>query len=72
MSEWQPIATAPRDGTVVILLGKPHGLHGVGMGVWRVRFKMWDFVRHRLGCNALDSDFTHWMPCPSPPPPTSK
>lgn len=69
MSDWQPIKTAPKDGTRIVILcdwddvavvgyfGKPR--HGTGLPHWRV---WWD-----------DADFdeafeaTHWLPLPTPP-----
>ena len=68
MSEWQPIETAPRDGTPVLL----HMRDGFVVGQW---------VRHRAHINCWawmvlpwpECDFlfavdpAHWMPLPEPP-----
>lgn len=60
MSEWQPIETAPRNGTrmLVAWLGNPaiNRLH------FRVRDKEW--------CDEQGLCYrqpTHWMPLPEPP-----
>lgn len=56
--EWQPIETAPRDGTSVLLLGRS-GRHADGViepngnGEW-----VWPYVM---------AEPTHWMPLPAPP-----
>ena len=61
MSGWQPIETAPKDGTVVLLLGRS-GRHADGffepkayngIGVW-----VWPYVH---------AEPTHWQPLPEPP-----
>lgn len=66
MSEWQPIETAPRDGTEVLIYCPP-GEHYEGMytaaydtlmgGCWtdNARRTLWPLPA------------THWMPLPSPP-----
>lgn len=77
MSEWQPIETAPKDGTMVVLHWDWEPLTVVGYfgastnqppgddperETWRVH---WDEA-------TLDGGFdepTHWMPLPSPPNP---
>lgn len=71
MSEWQPIETAPRDGTSVLLYGpyqwEDYDSRTVEAGAVVGYF---DGYRWRLDnanpyadyCNA-----THWMPLPAPP-----
>lgn len=59
--EWQPIETAPRDGTEVLLFD--NGIYGLGwwaLGEWR------DFGD--AGCAGSEAFApTHWMPLPKPP-----
>lgn len=56
--QWQPIETAPKDGTHV-LLHEPNGFSGVA-GL--CHFGMW------LYFPGLEPIYpTHWMPLPAPP-----
>jgi hypothetical protein len=69
MSDWQPIETAPKDGTLVWAYASrfddANGRQGMasflrtsqGFGVWH-----W-----RHGRNYGGSNPTHWMPLPEPP-----
>lgn len=71
MNQWQPIETAPKDGTIVL---RPH----TTWGAMAVRHKRKDhspeFTR---GFSWMSSDYTrlwpdeafgpHWMPLPEPP-----
>ena len=79
MSEWQDIATAPKDGTFV-LLHVPNGLESGAVTVgayWKEtdREKNGRFmVGHWDGWLGMDADIgsswcepTHWMPLPEPP-----
>lgn len=64
--QWQPIETAPRDGSVIILYGKSKhaGLDVVGTGHWyklERRF-VWD---NYLGDEPRPP--TEWQPLPAPP-----
>lgn len=55
---WQPIETAPRDGTVIDLW------HVGGM---RITEQWWD-VEDACWCGlGDDNDFSHWMPLPAAP-----
>jgi hypothetical protein len=66
MSEWQPIETAPKDGTAFIGYSPEYGWAGT------VRFDLeddedpeignpnWEFLGATVCC-------THWMPLPEPP-----
>ena len=75
MSEWQPIETAPKDGTEVLVFCR----HGVKIAYWNAEPTVWDgsndpcwtvfepedyfYGFHLVGPSAP----THWMPLPSPP-----
>lgn len=56
--EWQPIETAPKDNTEV-LLGRPDGLFMIGF----YRDGAWDDGDYR----DHETWPTHWMPLPTPP-----
>jgi hypothetical protein len=59
MSDWQPIETAPRDGTEVLVFTREIGQMVVffDAGLWREKAN-W------LG---LKNPPTYWMPLPKPP-----
>ncbi len=62
MSEWQPIATAPKDGTRILIYCK-YGI-GVRTGAWL------DYGKGRMAFTLIagrDPDPTDWMPLPEPP-----
>ncbi len=74
MSEWQPIETAPRDGTVVLLgrdVGEPWGfVRGYG----HFEGKADELISGWLSYGLYDppgnlglGNPTHWMPLPAPP-----
>jgi hypothetical protein len=70
MSEWQPIETAPKDGTAILVCSAwtmPDGLYRVG---W-IADGFFDGGHWLFGWLDLDpeeySPPTHWMPLPAPP-----
>ena len=67
MNEWQPIETAPKDGTTVLLFspgyGRWLGSH-TGKPVWYCS-KIGD--RDIPPPKSEISKPTHWMPLPEPP-----
>lgn len=77
MSEWQPIETAPKDGTLVLLLDG----RMVVAGCWNAAFNdgwcFWDGYgvssdddeANVVELNSWIPGFgpSHWMPLPSPP-----
>lgn len=65
MSEWQPIETAPRDGTK-ILVWVPDGGESEATTAWWLLMEGWCDVR----CVQLHYP-SHWMPLPVPPLPQS-
>lgn len=66
MSEWQPIETAPKDGSSILLFT------GTGMIEGNWSFGRWDqgviyATYDGCGGTAFESNPTHWMPLPEPP-----
>ena len=65
MSEWQPIETAPEDGTPVLIFSAKHGKNHkspVALDFYHFRRDGWAYG----GWYAIDNP-THWMPIPEPP-----
>lgn len=56
---WQPIATAPKDGTRVLAVNVKYG---------NVRVSWFDRPHETWAAFSLISEPTHWMPLPDPPP----
>lgn len=70
MSEWQPISTAPKDGTDILLgMYRPEFVDPIVMN------SCW-LDREERGGHWMDWDGcptpTHWMPLPEPPTEASK
>lgn len=67
LTEWQPIETAPKDGTQILLAGVCQapsidaGESSVVKGYWT------DFNTGGWVWYGAAMDFTHWMPLPTPP-----
>jgi len=67
-SDWQPIETAPKDGTEILVWRKP--IRVVAQWVKKDQSfgveDSWTFLTEAEG---YDSDYrpTHWMPLPLPP-----
>lgn len=69
--DWQPIETAPKDGTGVLLwvdsVYPISGRNRYVMGRWDTKRNIWDFKNISVwGCSAAVC-FSHWMPLPAPP-----
>lgn len=66
MSEWQPIETAPRDGTCIIVYRPKHDgdyIPKVGVDWWMTKgLLVPTWAKSRKDCPP-----THWMPFPQPP-----
>ena len=57
--QWQPIETAPKDGTKVL------AYDGFDCVVMHWNFASGDWYTESICCE----EFTHWMPLPDPPTP---
>ena len=72
---WQPIATVPRDGTVVLLHCSMNNLCGYSSSVrQKKKIAVGYFDGHWVdgrpgghGSGGGDSNFTHWQPLPAAP-----
>lgn len=62
---WQPIETAPKDGSEILLFNSLGNRH---IGRWGHRYlgdpihEGWTWDGKQIG-----GDVTHWMPLPAPP-----
>ena len=74
--KWQPIKTAPKDGTEILLFGKYEGeIHLSDEGVIIGRFNVYAYpedspdvwIGARSDYYEVDIAPTHWAPLPSPP-----
>lgn len=72
MTKWQPIKTAPKDGSSVLLYGiqEPHELIKcdkpiVFSGYWDLTDDAW--VSSGSTWTGPFYEATHWMPLPEPP-----
>lgn len=75
--EWQPIETAPKDGTCILICkatdadGEP--IVGETFGLFVHRAAWWDFDNAWIVYNSVFQELpaffepTHWMPLPEPP-----
>lgn len=62
-SEWQPIETAPEDGTPILAWSD----EGVSYVCWGLN-GIWTFFQNHRG-DKFHFRPTHWMPLPTPPAP---
>lgn len=70
MADWQPIKTAPKDGTDVLLTVSYNGgeLKSTRMGAWRQRRPgEFAWLQHHT-FDPFSGEVTHWMPMPDPAP----
>jgi hypothetical protein len=68
MSEWQPIETAPKDGTHIILFWPYVTDEGhVTSGYWYLPGEGEIAGWHSWDVNGYATPPTHWMPLPAPP-----
>lgn len=73
MTEWQPIDTAPQDGTEVLLFGRMYDRPVIGYYVWQIKppFSYKGWVRGMLYAGGYDAGWDElpkpkwWAPIPS-------
>ena len=59
--KWQPISTAPRDGTSILIFEAQDGTTGT------VRISRWRDDTIPTGWTGSDRAPSHWLPLPLPP-----
>ena len=66
MTKWQPIETAPRDGTEILCFIPEHTW---GLLTVKEEYKVLRFIQGVTWANqGLYTEYpTHWMPLPKPP-----
>jgi hypothetical protein len=64
MSEWQPIETAPKDGTDIIVSDSGEL---VSVAFFCEDTEMWFDSMNHNGYDHTVRNPTHWMPLPAPP-----
>lgn len=65
MSEWQPIETAPKDGSSVLTFSPNDGYPLIVF--WQDEMWLIDWDHDRAYGLEPDDKPTHWMPLPEPP-----
>lgn len=65
---WQPIETAPKDGTEILVARAGYGMAVVSFrdGEW-CNAGEWCFAGDVGWGGSMDVEPTHWMPLPEPP-----
>lgn len=72
MSEWQPIKTAPKDGSYVVLTSDHPDWKYPFVARWNERLDnncsaWWEFAEPEMNyLYDVSSKITHWMPLPTP------
>ena len=61
MSDWQPITTAPNDGTLILTF-QANSMTGA-----KVKLISWRNDTVPNGWSMRENEPTHWMPLPAPP-----
>lgn len=68
MSNWQPIESAPKDGTNILICGHACGGYYVADVKWNVNEGTWCLFDPAEDGHTYPSEgHTHWMPLPEPP-----
>lgn len=67
MFEWQPIETAPKDGTVILGYSSSIEWIVVYAKKWRWQYGKPDTIEWTISPGEMISDITHWQPLPKPP-----
>ena len=65
VAEWQPIETAPKDGSVIVVGYGRQGNFPVKVVYWKELHKIW--MHYGEWEPGLENNATHWMPLPTPP-----
>lgn len=64
--DWQPIETAPKDGTIILGCGFGSKGYFVDDVRW-IDGAFWAFDPYADSHSLLSTQLTHWMPLPPPP-----
>lgn len=65
---WQPIETAPKDGTRILVTRFPAtSKPPINIAWWSEKRLRRGCYPWRITCKSLPYDPTHWMPLPQPP-----
>lgn len=59
--KWQPISTAPKDGTSILIFEADQGATGT------VRVARWRDDTIPMGWTGSEQEPSHWLPLPQPP-----
>ncbi len=74
MTDWQPIETAPRDGTEILIF-EPASAAKIHVVSWQESedYKVWCYAEEVLSDICPEgAEPTHWMPLPQPPAPFTR
>ena len=65
--KWQPIETAPKDGSTVDLMNEINGLHDTGYWCDYTQHGSMNGISGEWDQERGNGDMTHWRPLSEPP-----
>ena len=69
VSGWQPIRTAPMDGTIILVYADDGvtAWNGINAALWNTEARDWRLANHQNLGGHISGQVTHWQPLPRDP-----
>jgi hypothetical protein len=70
--QWQPISSAPKDGTQILIFEPAENIGGAVRHAGTVRIARWRSDTIPAGWSGSERSPTHWLPLPPHPNPSTR